>query len=161
MQCEICGNTVERKNYVNVDGAILTVCNNCVRFGTIVEKPLLKKIFTPKKSTDTKDTYFTPKERKIFDYQLKSDFYKIIKSAREKIGLKQDKLALEIKERPSVISKIETGKIEPDKKLVKKLEKFLGIELMERVEEGGAKATVKDIDLTLGDIITFKKKKDD
>ncbi|MHA1410698.1 MAG: multiprotein bridging factor aMBF1 [Candidatus Odinarchaeia archaeon] len=164
MQCEICGNKIDKKTYVNVDGAILTVCSSCARFGTVVDKPKYVKS-TPKRqasSPRTTATHTYKKHDEIFEYQLKPDFNKIIRNARLKKGLKQEELAARLNEKPSVISKIETGKFKPDSKLTKKLEKFLEINLMERLsDEGAVKAQPNTTELTLGDVITIKKRKKD
>ena len=162
LECEICGGQVDKKNYVSVDGATLVVCDSCVKFGIEVPKPIIHKqykstISVTSKKEDTKKEL----NRVIFESQLRNDYYKIIKDSREKLGLKQDEFAQKIMEKPSLISKIETGKIEPDKKLIKKLEKFLNIKLVESIEEGPSKKKSKDVELTLGDIITIKKRKKD
>ncbi|MHA1755091.1 MAG: multiprotein bridging factor aMBF1 [Candidatus Odinarchaeia archaeon] len=161
MQCEICGKKIDKGVYANIDGAILNVCSECSKFGQIVEKPrniVKKKI---KKPPVHRVTRIKRDSEITIEYQLKTNFNNIIKTAREKKKLKQEELALILKEKPSLISKIETGKMEPDLKLIKKLEKFLEIELTEPIQEGGSKLYAKKEELTLGDIIQIKKKKRD
>ena len=77
----------------------------------------------------TKDVY-----EQRGDLELVDDYHKRIQQARDKLGLNQEQLGQKINERKSVISKIESRSMKPDDKLVRKLEKALGISLMETIE---------------------------
>jgi putative transcription factor len=67
--------------------------------------------------------------------EIRLDYMKEIKSARELLGLSQDELGRKINEKPSVIGHLETGRLKPDDALARKLEHFLKIELFVPVEE--------------------------
>ena len=57
-------------------------------------------------------------------YEVSEDFNTIIRVAREKKGWSREELAKKIYEKVSVINRIESGKMVPDIKLARKLEKF-------------------------------------
>jgi putative transcription factor len=58
----------------------------------------------------------------------------LVRKNREKKGLTQDQLGEKINEKGSVISRIESGHMEPDIKVAKKLERFFSISLLEELE---------------------------
>ncbi|HTY53239.1 MAG TPA: TIGR00270 family protein, partial [Methanomicrobiales archaeon] len=66
-------------------------------------------------------------------------------------------LALEIMERELLIKKVEKGDLVPEEELRKKLEKVLGISLLESAEDEVKTAKGKGMTTTLGDIISIKK----
>ena len=57
-----------------------------------------------------------------------------------------------------MLSKLEKGEMRPDKNLIKKLEKFYGIKLTEKITISVTESKSKKENLTLGDLI--KKEKD-
>ncbi len=67
--------------------------------------------------------------------ELTGDYSKIIKGARELMGLSQEELGMKINEKPSVISHLETGSMKPDDALARKLEHFLKVQLFISSEE--------------------------
>jgi putative transcription factor len=89
--------------------------------------------------------------------ELVVDFAKRIRDARQKKGMTQKDLAMRLNERVTVLSKIETGDMRPDEKLISKLQKELGIVLKEKVapiqtvKESGPSA------LTLADLIKMQR----
>ncbi len=68
------------------------------------------------------------------DKDLAIDYHKRIQQARQDQGWSQEDLGQKINERKSVISKIENKSMKPDDKMIRKLEKALGIKLMEVIE---------------------------
>jgi putative transcription factor len=64
------------------------------------------------------------------ELELKEDYYKVIKQAREKLGLSQEALGRKINEKPSVIKLLESGKLKPDNMLARKLEHALKVQLL-------------------------------
>jgi len=158
MICELCGRNVPRLKKVIIEGVILNVCDECAKFG--------KEIKGNKIPKDVK--YLPPevvrerlerKRRKRKDYLeeeevLIDDYSRVIREARERMGLTQDELAKKILEKKTVISKIERGEMRPDEKLIKKLEKALNIKLKEKVSPLYRKEEEKKSGaLTLGDLI--------
>lgn len=68
--------------------------------------------------------------------ELRSDFGKVIKDARESLGLSQEDVGRKINEKPSVISHLEVGTMKPSDVLARKLEHFLKVELFVPVDDG-------------------------
>ena len=85
------------------------------------------------------------------------NFAEKIKKARERKEITQEDLAKFIAEKESVIHQLESGKLKPNFKLAHKLEVFLNISLVDKVEtklKKDKKVDFKDGNLTIGDIIT-------
>jgi putative transcription factor len=161
MQCEICGTEIRDKPFkVTVEGSELNVCKRCSQYGTAIKArtPVSKKnapvAVRPKKrvARQRRDPFAAPSEELIEGYEH------IVKQAREKKNWTQEELAAKIKEKASLIRKIERGEIVPEDAVRKKLEHSLDIVLMERVGEDDWKADGFHRNTTLGDIVTIKKK---
>jgi len=130
----------------------MMLCKECSSFGTII-----KEIGIEKQEKAKQEIKQEKEEPEIIEIIVK-DFPEKIRKAREKLGLKQKELAKKINEKLSIIHKIESGKFEPDIKLAKKIEKFLGIKLVEEYEEKGlGKKGVQENRLTIGDVIKLGK----
>jgi len=148
MICEICGRTIKGKGReIYVEQAKLTVCKNCIRYGTPVSsRPQISR----------KESVFTPAPS---DFDIREDYFDIVRKAREKNGLTQKDLAQKINEKESIIHRIETGHMRPSRKLARKLEDALEIHLLEKIEEAEiVKRRDRSDGLTIGDIIRIKKK---
>ena len=143
MRCELCG-APDANRKAEIEGAVLNVCANCVNLGK--EMATVKMIERPK-----------PKIRmpSSMDYDLKDNFGSLIRKSREKKGLTQEELAAKIKEKHSIIKQIEHG-WEPPLAVIRKLEKYLNINLIEASAESDYKTKAKRESLTLGDIAELK-----
>lgn len=141
-ECKICGSKNANRK-AKIEGAILTVCENCVKFGNEIKPPEVRRVkkYIPKIEE--------PKEI------LKPNFNKIIRSSREKMKLKQEDLAKKINEKLSLIKRIEEG-WEPPTNLIRKLEKFFNIELTEKPEEKTLERKTDKKKLTIGDVIEIR-----
>jgi len=158
--CDMCSSP-DKTHRIEVEGSILNVCERCSSFGKIVGKvkhelPEKKK----KKIEKAAERIAEEKARKETEsvQLIVADYSKIIKSAREKTGLKQEELAKKIAEKESVIHKLESGIMKPDIPLARKLEKFLRISLVESVEinDDVKEKRSSSEGLTLGDLIKIK-----
>gem|GEM_PF-25772 len=70
--------------------------------------------------------------------ELRPDYSRVIKEARERLGLSQEELGRKINEKTSVISHLETGAMKPSDALARKIEHALKVKLLvpsEEVEE--------------------------
>jgi putative transcription factor len=160
MQCELCGRDCHECRPAVVDGVRMMLCPGCMRHGqgvkedvvepsVDVQKSLLGRIKRPK----VKDVY------EKMDKELVSGWNDLIKRARMKKGLSREELGFRIGERTVTIAKIENGDLRPSDKIVEKLEKELGITLVEEVRSvstgsGGSRSD----GLTLGDFLKTEKK---
>jgi len=70
------------------------------------------------------------------DYEYVEGFGSLVRRARESLGLSQEELASLIKEKATVIRKIEQGELHPPIDLAKRIEKVLKIRIVQAsVEE--------------------------
>jgi putative transcription factor len=144
----------------DVEGAKLNVCDGCARYGKIIGR-----VAPPQTRRDIKENKTIPssQNQKVTEtiQVIKSDYYILIRKAREKLNLNQVDFAKSLNEKESMLHKIESGHMKPDLELARKLEKALKISLVEQieVESGGAQPSAKKGEgMTLGDLITIKKK---
>lgn len=153
MQCEMCGSEGELFR-TSIEDAILHVCNQCSKYGQVLG-PI--RALESKKKTQTK--MVKPLHQKETIFIIASDYASKIKEKREQLGLTQEEFAKKIRERESLLSKLEIGAIEPSIKLARKLEGFLGIKLVEEYKESvKAVPTKKGKGFTIGDIVKVKKR---
>lgn len=163
MECEICGKEVPEHNPIRakIEGSVMVVCKECSKLGTIQKappKPKFRKQNKSKKSNNTKNKSYSrndePTEELIEDYEM------AIRNAREAKDWSREDLGKKINERVSVITRIETGKMTPDIKLTKKLEKTLNIKLLEKVDNVDLNQFINSSsgERTLGNVMKIKRK---
>lgn len=164
MRCEVCGCRIRGAPYrAMIEGAKLTVCNKCVKLGSIFweakSEPRLKKVVkrlrqpmlaAKKKPVKLQETL-----------ELVEDFSSRVRQAREQLGLSQEDLGRKINEKVSLLRKIESGKMTPDHRLAEKLEHALKIKLLVPFSEPkvSPKVLSRPPEVTLGDIVDVKKGK--
>ena len=164
MQCELCGTKAKGAlRTVRIEGAELEVCGECAKFGTEVQQPKKSaaKVAAARRA-GVSPVIVPPARRKrdVFDYmvgEIVDDFGIRIRNARMEKGWTQKDLAMEIKERELLIKKVEKGDLIPEDELRFKLEKVLGIRLIDVTEEEDAKRKGDTLVPTLGDVISIKK----
>jgi putative transcription factor len=91
--------------------------------------------------------------------EIVEDYGIRIRQARMEKGLSQKELALQIKEREHLIKKIENGELTPEEDVRKKLEKALGIRLIDAPAEEAEKKVQSRLTPTLGDVTIVRKVK--
>ena len=136
-----------------MDGGVFRVCNNCARLGTParIQRPLGSKGATSSGASTFPSVQRMPQSKSLnnpptspaFAYSdeemiLRDDYSKVIKDARETLGITQEDLGRKINEKPSMISHLETGSMKPDDLLARKLEHFLKIQLFIPEDETGS-----------------------
>ncbi len=172
--CEMCGRPVERRlsKIVFIEGAKLVLCPACyakVGKRTIDAEireyaPSLKRRMMPQSTAPAsrKPLPRRPKNADLDNYEVVPDFAARVRTARERLGWSQRALAEAVKESENVIKRIESGRLVPSIDLARRLEKVLGIRLLEPVVESESLFTVqpqqKMRELTLGDIVRIRKK---
>lgn len=153
--CDLCGKEDSLIDAI-VEGTMLSVCRSCLKFGEAipVNKPVQQETRRANIVIEKDEALDFPEESLIENFSLK------IKAAREAKEMKQEDLAKSLAEKESVIHRIEAGQLEPDDKLVKKLEQFFGLSLKTKVN---VKRKIKSLDLknsnlTIGDLLDIQKK---
>ena len=155
MECELCGRVCDCRPAI-VDGVKMMLCPGCMRHGKSltttspvtsvgIQKPISERIKKPA----VKDVY------KNMNKELVSGWNDLIKNARKKKGLSREELGFKIGERTVTIAKIENGDLRPSDKMIEKLEKELGITLVEEVTgvSSFSAGSRSGGGLTLGDFI--------
>jgi putative transcription factor len=164
MECEICGKPVPENNPIRakIEGSVMVVCKECSKLGKIQKAPpkpkYVKQNNKSKRPATTRNRPYSrndePTEELIEDFSLE------VRKAREAKNWSREDLGKKINERVSVITRIETGKMTPDNKLTKKLEKALDITLLEDVDNVDLNQFISSSsgERTLGNIMKIKRK---
>jgi len=127
MRCEICGKKIIGKPMkTKIESSTMLTCNACAKFGKVQREPPKPRKHRP---VMRKPRFEEPSHEILEDYNV------IIREAREKKGWSREDLAEKIYEKASVINRLESGKMVPDIKLARKLERILNIKLMEKLED--------------------------
>ncbi len=138
------------------EGSVITVCDSCYskirKFAKIYEEK-------PKKTQVVRQQTQNVNKKTEVDIEIADDYYKIIKAARERLGLTTKQLADKMRVSENIIKRFEQGKLKPTIEQAKDLEKILSVKLLytisgEETQEGG-----KNFELTLGDVVNIREKK--
>lgn len=147
MECEICGGP-EAGYLILVEGARLHVCSDCSTSGKILHEPA---------PAAQRGDAAHPRERE--ELEVVEGYGKLISDARRRLGLPMEVLAEKISEKMSFLERVEHEKTLPDEKLAHKLEKELGIKLLQpTVATTGATGGAPKGGMTLGDILEIERK---
>lgn len=163
MICELCGKNVTFCKKVTIEGVQLEVCAECAKFGIEAKKEPAKEEVAPKpiitQRLEVREKRARPRDvlAQGEKEELAEDYGARIRNARSRKGMSQKDLAMKINERVTVLSKVESGDMRPEDKLVSKLEKELGIKLREKVAEVLASKPSGTRSLTLADLIKMQK----
>jgi putative transcription factor len=159
--CEICGREVEDSRdcrKIVVEGSVLIACPQCYnklvtqgRARPYIEEK--KKPLSPKPSTSP------PRPKPIREeYEVVEDYAKRVREARERLGWTQQVLAQKVKESENIIKRIEAGRLKPGIDLARRLEKVLGIKLLEPIVDETSPAPSRGDDfITIGDLVRLNK----
>jgi len=164
----MCGETIRGiPKLIRVEGAELQLCARCGKFGTEVQQPrraevqhAISRVAPGSKVPATPIP--TQRKRDMFDYmegEIVDDYAERVKKARMERGLSQKDLALQLMVRELLIKKIEKSELIPEEEVRKKLEKVLGIKLVDMVTSDAEKKVQTKITQTLGDLTIIKKTK--
>ncbi|HEY0089042.1 MAG TPA: multiprotein bridging factor aMBF1 [Candidatus Lokiarchaeia archaeon] len=166
-ECQICGGKIWKAQTVLIEGAKIIVCQNCAQFGKRISpetKPSKLKMELKTTSKHVKQLKSNKTEEFLEpSIEVVSNYAEKIRNARIQKSLNQDQFAKKLNEKPSLIRRIESGKVTPTIELAKKIENIYKIQLLDKTDKG-------DVDVknymknkqkrsTLGDIAFIKKKK--
>jgi putative transcription factor len=164
----MCGETIRGiPKLVRVEGAELQVCSRCEKYGTEVQQPRRTDVKRPVARPPTgiaSPVVNLPARRKrdLFDYMegdIVEDYAERVRRARMEKGLSQKDLAMQMKEKELLIKKIEKRELIPEEDVRKKLERTLGIKLVDMVSPETEKKAQAKITQTLGDLTVIRKAK--
>ena len=157
MRCEICGKKlVEEPLKIKLDGSIMITCKECSKFGKIQREPPKPKKPGVSRSKGTTSRVQRPREPAE---EVVENVKDIVREAREKKRWSREELGVKIYEKASVITRIESGKMIPDLKLARKIEKLMNVVLVEKNDDVTADEVghSKIRGATIGDIARIKK----
>ncbi len=163
MLCEMCGKHVTFCKKVTIEGVLLDVCAECAKFGNEAKKAPVKEETAPRplitQRLEQRERRGKPRDvlEKVEREELVDDYPARIRNARSKAGMTQKDLAMKINEKLTALSKIETGDMRPDERMIGKLEKELGIVLKEKVAQIQVAKATGSRTLTLADVIKIQK----
>ncbi|MFQ6053079.1 MAG: multiprotein bridging factor aMBF1 [Candidatus Bathyarchaeia archaeon] len=151
MRCEVCGREIRGPPHRRIiEGARMTVCPQCARFGSGDWTPSRPKAPSRRQRPRSE---VEAAER----LELVEGYGEKIRKARERLRMTVEDLGRKINEKESVIKKLEREELTPDRRLVRKLKNALKIELLV-VEEFPRAPTLPrpTRGRTLGDIIKMR-----
>ncbi|MFW9903161.1 MAG: multiprotein bridging factor aMBF1 [Candidatus Thorarchaeota archaeon] len=162
--CEMCG--VEAPvTLIEIDHVELHACPKCARFGKPVIRRPKKRIpdsmprIQPLKKSPPRQIK-PPKKDFLHDKILIDGYGQLIQETRRERGLGRAEFAQMIKEKETLLARIEAEKVLPTDRVVAKIERELDIELKTEVAEEGS--FIDDFipkSTTIGSIAKIKRKK--
>ena len=155
MLCEMCGAESASLEPRKVSGSVLRVCTSCAGMGkqTSYRESVGHRAFVAQ-TLEKREQKTRYKDISSDEKVLVSNYGDVVRKARESKGLDHVSLAMKISEKKSIITSVESGNMKPNEKLIKKLENFLKINLMEDVEETSSSyKTSSKKNFTMGDLI--------
>jgi putative transcription factor len=162
MPCELCGREYKGCREAIIDGAKMFVCQDCIKYAeggapqepVRTQAPPAQRFLTPKVRPREKDIYTD----KGMEKELVTNWNHLIENARKKKGITREQLGFKIGERTVTIAKLENGDLRPSDQIIAKLQKELGIILLEEVKTvPAAQQTRSSTTFTLGDFIKPEK----
>ena len=159
MECEMCGNKVGARRYM-VDGTIMNLGMCCSKYGQelsggpapVGSKAAVQQGLERRAGrSQSRDIY----KEETWDFV--PDFGNRVKQARERKKWTHDQLGNKVSARVPQLRQIESGHLRPNDELAKKLERELGITLMEKMDGPAAVSGVNQpkgrSGLTIGDLL--------
>ena len=165
--CPICGGKIWGKGQkVLIEGAKITVCQSCAHLGKkIISKPKIssiKRTYSNKQKIIKRKPSTKQSSNLEPSVEIVSDYSKRIRNVRMQRNLTQEQFAQKLNEKPSLLRRIESGKVEPNLKLAKKIEEVYKIQLLKATDDikvNTKKYMKKTKSTSMGDIAFIKKKK--
>jgi putative transcription factor len=148
-ECDICGKPATTAAII--EGAKLSVCARCASYGQEIRAPTFRK---PNAS------------RPIAELEVVDGYGRLVRQSRERTGLSRQDLARKLFILENVLERIENEHLKPNEAVAKKLEKELGIVLLEekKQDDGRSFSATPSFSkgsgrgLTLADMVEIKKK---
>ncbi|MBI2663983.1 TIGR00270 family protein [Candidatus Woesearchaeota archaeon] len=149
MNCDMCGREAEMFKAV-IEGSEMSVCSECAKYGHVVGKLQIEAV-------EPKRPQIQAKAEAV--EAVVNNFGQLLKRKREQLGLSQKEFAKKIAEKESTLHKLETGTIAPQIERARKLEKMLGLKLVEEVQDMQFSRKGSSAVVTLGDMVKIKKRR--
>ncbi len=162
--CEMCGAPIRGKAYkVSLEGATLVLCGRC--YAKVMSAPgsalplqtLSSRPERMHKQVNRKSKTLLRRPKHV-EYEVVDDYAQRIREARERMGWSIAALAQRVMEKESVLRRIEAGRLRPTIDLAMRIERVLGVKLLEPVaeEEQIMNESGTRMELTLGDMANIR-----
>jgi len=164
LRCEVCGHEIFGQPYYRViEGGRMTVCGRCAQFSNQEWDPR-KPMAQPRRRRTAANA--RPRRRSDIEVaestELVENYGELIRKTRQRKGMTVEDFAKKLSEKESVIKKLEKEQLNPTMTLVRKVERALGITLIEEAEVGTGTVLTRPMGpRTLGDMIKLKTKEED
>ena len=167
MQCEVCGRQIAGKpRRMIIEGAKMLTCEECAKLGSAYWEPETVNLKKPIKNKIKTVVRNIPTRRKISitvpeNLEIVEGYGSLLRQAREKMGLSHEDLGRRIREKVSVIKKIEREKMVPDQNLASRLEHALRVKLFVPlvVPKTSFPSPPPSTGVTIGEIVHLKSEK--
>jgi putative transcription factor len=159
MNCEICGRKIQGKpTQISIEHSVLTVCPECSRFGTPINKKTAAKMeqSIPRPGIKRSIPVSAPRKDQLGEFLLVDDFGPTIRKARESARMTREDFARRLGEKESVIRRVESGEMYPTAELTGKIERVLKIRLKATVDASVKGSEPSPSNLTLGDVAILR-----
>lgn len=151
--CEMCGDAGDLQK-TKVENTVLKLCESCREVGEPVETTTTKAA-----STSSGPSRSRSRRSGGGDDDLAPDYGDRVKQAREAKEMSMQDLADELKEKTSVIKRVENERLSPDRDLARKFERALDIDLYESVSDVTVETDQSTDDQpTIGDVAEVREK---
>lgn len=159
MECEMCGKSIATRRH-DVSGTVMNLGACCSKYGTPLDTPAPQgSRAAVSQNLERRATRMT--SRDVYQQEtldLVDDFGKRIRTARERKGWSHEQLGNKVSARVPELHKIEAGGLRPSDDLAKRMERELGISLLEKVDAGPAAVAGQNkgggkAGLTIGDLL--------
>ncbi len=178
IHCEMCGRPVRRRdaNIVYIEGARLVLCPQCyARVAKHAVKAEVKREVERLRGSARPPAQAPGRRQRgrvrrlgvrLDNYEVVDDYAQRVRRARERLGWTQRALAEAVRESENVIKRIEAGRLRPTIDLAMRLEKVLGVKLLEPIvdAESSLSSAAPKVpgpgELTLGDIVSIRKRRE-
>ncbi len=155
--CEMCGRAGSLVN-ADVEGVMLQVCQGCSKYGQVRRDN--SRPFSGGGRGNFRSA--APVVREGVEFRVVVDFAAILRGVRERKKMTQEEFAKFLQEKESIVVNWEHGTVKPFVDTAKRLERVLGVKLIQKedaVDVGEVVGQKKRTDeLTLGDFIKVKKR---
>jgi len=150
MRCEVCGREIRGQPYRRIiEGARMTVCAQCAPFGNAEWTPTSRG--APRRRQRPAPRSEVEAVERL---ELVEGYGEKIRRARQRMRMTVEDLGKSIRERESVIKKLEKEEFAPDRSLVRKLRNALKIDLLVAEESSSTPVIARPSQArTLGDLV--------
>ena len=166
--CEMCGKEVPLAAY-EIEGVRLQLCAGCGKMGTPLEPAAEAAQVRPRSALDPLGSPAPRASRRAGPalpapdvleggpLELAEDYGRRIATARNAKGWSHEELGKVLNERKSIVAQLEGQTFRPSPQMIGKLERVLGVRLLEPVEGAAAPRRGHSGPMTLGDLVGRKR----